>query len=124
MARVTIEFYREADGVVPFLDWFASLPGKAQNKCRTRLERLEEMGHELRRPEADYLRDGIYELRIKYQRLNYRILYFFHGQDIIVLSQELRKERAVPPNEIDLAVDRKARYVSDPEVYGPAEELP
>ena len=27
-------------------------------------ERLAQLGHELRRPEADYLRDQIYELRI------------------------------------------------------------
>ena len=27
---------------------------------------LEELGHELRRPEADFLKDGIYELRAKH----------------------------------------------------------
>jgi hypothetical protein len=31
---------------------------KAQQKCLARLKRLEDLGHELRRPEADYLRDG------------------------------------------------------------------
>ena len=39
-----------------------------------------ELGHELRRPEADLLRDNIYELRIGLQGINYRILYFFHGK--------------------------------------------
>ncbi len=63
----------------PFLDWFDGLPPKAQDKCRVRIERLRELGHELRRPEADYLRDGIYELRVKHQGVNYRLLYFFHG---------------------------------------------
>jgi hypothetical protein len=37
-------------------------PIKVQDKCHLRLERLREMGHELRRPEADFLRDGIYEI--------------------------------------------------------------
>ena len=36
-------------------------------------------GHELRRPKADFLRDGIYELRAREGRANYRVLYFFHG---------------------------------------------
>ena len=31
------------------------------------MERLAEFGHELRRPEADLLRDKIYELRIALQ---------------------------------------------------------
>lgn len=44
-----------------------------------RLERLGEVGHELRRPEADFLRDGIYELRVSLRGVHRRILYFFHG---------------------------------------------
>jgi hypothetical protein len=35
------------------------------------------MGHELRRPEADFLRDGIYELRASLGGVHHRILYFF-----------------------------------------------
>ncbi len=49
------------------LDWFSELPAKAQDKCYLRLERLRELDHELRRPEADFLRDGIYELRVSLQ---------------------------------------------------------
>jgi hypothetical protein len=43
---------------------FDSLQPKALDKCTVRIERPQEMGHELRRPEADFLRDGIYELRV------------------------------------------------------------
>lgn len=62
------------------VDWLRSLPPKVQDKCLVRLERLEEEGHDLRRPEADYLRDDIYELRVRFQSVNYRMLYFFYGQ--------------------------------------------
>ncbi|MEH1871881.1 type II toxin-antitoxin system RelE/ParE family toxin [Nostoc sp.] len=41
------------------------------------MEQLAEYGFELRRPAADLLRDGIYELRAKHVRVQYRILYFF-----------------------------------------------
>ena len=49
----------------PVVEWLEELPAKALQggKCLARLERLEQLGHELRRPEADYLRDDIYELR-------------------------------------------------------------
>jgi phage-related protein len=124
MANVTIHLFRDENGDVPFLEWFESLPTKARVKCRVRLNRLQEMGNELRRPEADYLRDAIYELRIKHQRVNFRILYFFHGRSAVVLSHGLQKEKTVPPEEIELAIDRRERFKSDPEKHGLSEELP
>lgn len=65
--RTRVVLYREEDGACPFLAWFDKLPAKAQDKCYLRLERLRDMGHELRRPEADFLRDGIHELRVSLQ---------------------------------------------------------
>jgi hypothetical protein len=64
MPKISVVFYQEDTNAVPVLDWLDRLPAKAQDKCRVRIERLRDLGHELRRPEADYLRDGIYELRI------------------------------------------------------------
>ena len=72
------------------------------------------MGHELRRPEADVLRDGVYELRVSHQRVHHRILYFFHGTVAAVVSHGLVKERVVPPKEIDRAVQRKKRFEASP----------
>lgn len=115
MPTTNIVFYREEDESVPILDWLDEVPEKAQVKCLARLKRLEELGHGLRRPEADLLRDGIYELRIGLQGLHYRILYFFHGKDVAVVSHGLTKERRVPPREIDLAVERKKKLEANPE---------
>jgi hypothetical protein len=102
---------------VPLLDWLDHLPAKAVAKCRVRIERLRDLGHELRRPEADYLRDGIYELRVGLQGMNYRMLYFFHGSVAAVLSQGITKEREVPPEEIDRTIERKRRYESAPKQH-------
>ena len=66
MPRTRVILYREADGTVPVLKWLATLPAKGKAKCQERLEALRDFGHELRRPHADYLRDGIYELRAKW----------------------------------------------------------
>jgi len=112
---ISVVFYRDDDGACPFLEWLDSLPRKAQDKCVVRVERLKEMGHELRRPEADYLRDGIYELRAKHSRINYRILYFFHERAAVVLTHGIMKQAAeVPSREIDLAIQRKRQFASDP----------
>lgn len=122
MGRIQVVMYREEDGSVPFLDWFDDLPEKAQDKCRVRLERLAALGHELRRPEADYLRDNIYELRVRLRNANYRMLYFFHERAMAVLSHGVVKEHRVPPNEIDRAAERKRQFDSDPTRHTFAED--
>ena len=54
-----------------------------QDKCIAKISRLAEIGNELRRPEADFPRDGIYELRASYQGVHYRMLYFFSGKAVV-----------------------------------------
>jgi phage-related protein len=113
---IPVVFYREDDGTCPLLDWLDSLPRKAQDKCVVRIERLKELAHALRRPEADYLRDGIYELRAKHSGINYRMLYFFHQRTAVVLSHGIMKQAAeVPSKEIELAIRRKRAFAADPE---------
>lgn len=117
MPRVTVVFFRDDDGTVPVRTWLDGIPPKVQAKCLARLKRLEDLGHELRRPEADYLRDGIYELRVGLQGIHYRMLYFFHGRTVAVVSHGLVKERAVPAGEIDLAVLRKQKFKQAPRAH-------
>ncbi len=117
MPRTKVVFYREADGSVPVLEWFDGLAAKAQDKCRVRIQRLAELGHELRRPEGDLLRDGIYELRVGLQHVNYRILYFFHGRVATILAHGLTKQDRVPAAAIETASLRKRRFEQDPKLH-------
>jgi phage-related protein len=117
MPRTKTVLYCEGDGSVPLLDWLDTVPDKARAKCVARIERLREMGHELRRPEADFLRDGIYELRAALRGINYRVLYFFHGREAVILSHGLVKERVVPPKEIEWAIARKRKFEAAPQKH-------
>ena len=72
------------------------------------------LGHELRRPEADLLRDGIYELRIRLGTINYRLLYFLHGRQIAVVAHGLTKEDVVPATDINRAAARMRLFESKP----------
>ena len=114
MPHTRVIVYRETDGTVPLLQWLDALPEKVREKCLFRLRRLAAHGHEIRRPEADYLRDGIYELRVGFRGQNYRMLYFFHGIVAAVLSHGLTKEDRVPPKEIDQAITRKQAFERHP----------
>jgi phage-related protein len=88
---------------------------KPRAKCIARIQRLRDLGYELRRPETDFLRDGIYELRVGYGHVNYRMLYFFHGQMAAVVSHGCTKERIVPAKDIELAIHRKAKFEKAPQ---------
>jgi phage-related protein len=112
--KTLVVFYKDRQGYVPVLEWLDALPAKIQDKCVVKLERLRELGHELRRPEADLLRNGIYELRVGRQGMNYRILYFFHGRMAAVLAHGLTKEREVPSRDIERVLGRKRLFEEDP----------
>jgi phage-related protein len=116
MPATEVHFYQEDDGDAPVRDWLAELQQQnrpAFAKCVQSIERLAEFGHELRRPHTDMLRDGIYELRVRHKRVNYRILYFFHGQNVAVLAHGLVKEKQVPDVDIQRALERKRKLESD-----------
>ena len=116
MSTAAVRLYLGEAGHVPVLEWLRDLrktDRKAYAKCVARIQRLAALGHELRRPEADYLRDGIYELRVRRGRLNYRMLYFFHGRGVVVLAHATTKEAEVPVAEIERAIERKRPYEQD-----------
>lgn len=118
MPKTTVLFFREDDGSVPVDDWLDELQHKARQVVVVKIGLLGQFGHELRRPIADTLRDGIYEIRAKHGKLNLRILYFFHGREAIILAHGLTKQQAEVPNrDIDLAVARKAKFEADPKTH-------
>lgn len=117
MVQAKDVLYKERDGSVPFLEWLDSIPSKAQLKCLSKIERLKEEGHQLRRLKADFLRDKIYELRASFQGIHYRILYFFHGNVAAVVSHGIVKEDRVPEREIDRAVKRRKKFEDNPKAH-------
>ena len=114
MPQTELVYYVEQDGTVPIIEWLAKLPRGAYAKSQAYLRRLEAEGHALRRPIADYLRDGIHELRPSIAGVHYRILYFFHGSEAVVVSHGLTKEGKVPSAEIERAIRRMARFRANP----------
>lgn len=121
MPKIEVVFFARDDGTCPLLMWLDGLPAKVQDKCVVRIERLAQLGYDLRRPEADYLRDDIYELRTSFRSVQYRMLYFFWDNRAVV-SHGTIKKRAVPANEIDLAIKHKMQFEHNPERYTYREE--
>lgn len=123
MPTTKVVFYKEKDAKKSLVhEWLDTIPLKARLKCLTRIERLRDEGHQLRRPEADLLREKIYELRISLQGINYRILYFFHGNVAAVVSHGIIKEGSVPSIEINRAIQRRKNFEVNPKIHTYEEE--
>ncbi len=126
MPTTRVFIYCDADGKSPVLEWLRQLQERdtrALDACIARVRLLAALGHELRRPHADILRDGIYELRTKVGCVNYRLLYFFHGKDVAVVAHALTKEREVPAGDINRALERKRLYEQSPRKHQATQDL-
>ncbi len=126
MPETQVVFYQDEDREVPVLEWLKELlkqNRKGYANCVARIQQLAAVGYELRRPAADYLRDGIYELRAKHIRVQYRILYFFQGQNVAILAHAITKEEeAVPAIDIERTIQRKRLFEDNPEAHTYVEE--
>lgn len=116
MPKTIVVFFKEEDNSVPSLEWLDGLEERLQNKFIVRITRLADCGNELRRPEAAYLRDGVYELRVRHKHINYRLLYFFSMQRAII-SHGITKVDKVADKEIEKTVRRNKQYDRNPEKH-------
>ena len=93
----------------PVRRFIEALPDKEQAKIAAYISELRIQGHNLRRPLADYLGDGIYELRPR----NNRVFYFFFLKNNAVLLHAIRKKTdKIPKEDLALCLRRKAEVVS------------
>jgi len=118
VARIRVVYFKDVDGSVPVLEWLAQLGyHTAVLKAHARLALLEEMGNGLRRPVADSIGNGLYELRWRSGTVNYRVIYFFYGQQAAVAANGLTKEARLPAADVDRALRRKRAFEASPEMH-------
>lgn len=108
----SLEFYKAPDGEEPALDYVRSRTKAHRAKIGRALRYLEVTGYSARRPQVDYLGGNIYELRVAVEHHQHRLLYFFHGRSIIVVTSGfLKNVGKVPQSEIDKAQARRADWI-------------
>jgi phage-related protein len=116
---VQVVYYQEDDETVPMKEWMEALRSQPKHraKCIEWIGLLRDYGYDLRRPTADYLRDD-YELRVKFQKIRYRMLYFFYGRVRAVITHGITKQTdKVPPKKIDRSLEMKKRYDEDADYH-------
>lgn len=100
-----IYYFVDEKGNNPVKEFIKLLPTKERAKVFAYLVELKNQGHSLHRPMADYLKEGIYELRSK----DNRIFYFFLLKDNAVLVHAIMKKTdKIPEGDLRLCIKRKA----------------
>jgi len=108
-----IIFYENENGECPMDDFMNLLSDVDKEKIVKWIKYLKNVGAELRRPQGDYLREGIYELRVRLQSYKQtRTLYFFCFENYIVLTHSFAKTtEEVPQKEINKALKFKENFL-------------
>ena len=106
-------FYKNEYGECPVEDFISSLPENNSDKMWISIKYLEDIGINLRRPQGDYLRDGIYELRVKLSGKQTRTLYYFCFEEYIILTHTfIKNTNGVPEAEINRSLLYKQDFLN------------
>jgi phage-related protein len=103
----SIYFFVDARGNSPVREFINSLPLNEQTKIAAYLDELKNQGHNLRRPMADYIDEGIYELRPGHNRFFY---FFFLRENAVILHALRKKTDKIPSNDLGLCLKRKKEF--------------
>jgi phage-related protein len=99
-----IWYFVDDRGRSPIREFIDGLPLDEQAKVFAYIDELGKQGYNLRRPLADYVKDGIYELRPKANRLFY---FFFLKENVVFVHAIKKKTNEIPENDIALSLKRK-----------------
>jgi phage-related protein len=92
-----IKYYQSITGQTPVEDYIESLDVKSKARLARTLNLLEEFGISLGMPYARYLEKQLWELRVRYGRNRYRIIYFLADERAFVLLHGFTKKTGPVP---------------------------
>jgi phage-related protein len=105
LRKLPAVFFRTPAGREPVREWLRSLP---------KLERQtigEDIGYvqyrwPIGKPRVDHLRAGIWEVRSTLDNRIARVLFAVRGEEIVLLHGFIKKTRATPTEELEIAERR------------------
>ena len=109
----SVVFYVEASGHEPVREFLVGLDLRTQARFDWSIEQLRLRNVRAREPLVRHLEGDIWELRRESDGNIYRLLYsFLSGRRILFLHGFQKKTQKTPRQEIDLAQQRLARFLT------------
>ena len=111
--RYTVEYYVLSNGKSPVKELLNDLEDKKlKAKVYWVISLLETHSRQLNDKYIKYLREGVFELRIKHSTNIVRCLFFYYKNRIIVLTNSfVKKIKKTPQSEINRAIEYKKDYL-------------
>ena len=108
-----IKFYKTARGACPVEEFLDSLPSKVAQKVTWVLEIIESHDSTPSSYFKKLVNTEIWECRIQFGSNIYRIMAFFDGNAIVILTHGfIKKTQKTPASEITLAKQYRADYLA------------
>jgi len=105
MDRWPIEFFEEENGTRPVQAWLDGLPKDVRGRVLARIELLAQHGPSLDYPYTSQIEGKLRELRLRFGKIRYRVLYFFDEARTGILLQGFTKNTEAV-EEADLRIAR------------------
>lgn len=104
-------YYETENGQEPVKEFIDDLEPKMKAKTFRQLMLLQTNGRSLTEPHCKYMKDGLFELRVKFANNISRIFYFFYVDNKIILTNGfIKKTQKTPKREIEKALKYKADF--------------
>jgi phage-related protein len=100
----SVEFYALDNGTSPLYEWFIVQSSRTQAKFLRTFKLLEEFGIDVGMPHVKPLANKLYEIRVKVDGNNFRIIYFaYTGRKFIMLHGFHKKTPKTPERDMEIA---------------------
>jgi phage-related protein len=107
-----IEFFENDNGDPPVRDWLDSLPEEVRGKLAARVNLLKEHGPKLDYPHTSQIEGKLREIRFRFGKTRYRVLYFFGPNRVGVLLHGFTKNTdALEESDKDIGRSRMNRHL-------------
>jgi len=105
MKRWPIEFFEEQNGSRPVQVWLDSLPEEVRGRVSARIDLLAQHGPTLDHPYTSQIEGKLREVRLRFGKSRYRVLYFFDELRVGVLLHGFAKDTPAV-EEVDKKIGR------------------
>ena len=113
-AKLACRFFRSEQGNEPVRDWLKSLTLDAKKEIGADIERIQ-WQWPVSRPLVDGLGGGLYEVRTKVDRVQYRVLFCIAQGSMVLLHGFVKKART-EPDQIALGRKRQGQVEKEDEL--------
>lgn len=104
-ARLEVRFFRTGAGNEPVRDWLRELPPVDRRTIGEDLKTVQ-LGWPLGMPLVRKLEPGLWEVRVSLDKRIARLLFSVEGEVIVLLHGFIKKSRATPADDLNLARQR------------------